>query len=152
MLLASQVTISQRKYIESVLEKEGMAKANTAGMPLDPNVKLVPNHKDNEQNRSNVYAKLLGALQYITNFTWLDILYAVNHLAAYTGNPSLQHYALKWILRYLVGMNDVGITYQKSQEIHKTNALFHGYADAAYANNNHLNQPLDMSFYHLEER
>jgi hypothetical protein len=99
-LLDGQVTISQRTYIESVLEKKGMAKANPVGMPLDPNVKLVPNPEDNEPNRSNAYAKLLGELQYIANSTRLDILYAMNHLGAYTANPSLQHYGtLKQILR-----------------------------------------------------
>jgi hypothetical protein len=67
-LSAGQVTISQRKYIKSVLEKERM-NAKPVGMPLDPNVKLVPNPEDNEPNQSNVYTKLLGALQYIANFT-----------------------------------------------------------------------------------
>jgi hypothetical protein len=116
-----------------------MAKANPVGMPLDPNVKLVPNPEDNELNRSNAYAKLLGELQYIANSTQQDILYTMNRLCAYTANPSLQHYgALKQILRYLVGMKDLGITYQKSQENNKTNTLFHRYADAAYANNDDL--------------
>jgi hypothetical protein len=63
-----------------------MANANPVGMPLDANVKLVPNPEDNELNWSNAYAKLLGALQYITNFTWLDILYAVN--LHYESKPS----------------------------------------------------------------
>jgi hypothetical protein len=125
-LSAGQVTIYQKKYIESVLEKEGMANAQPVGMPLEPNVKLVPNPEDNESNRSNVYAKLLGALQYITNFTRPDILYAMNRLGAYTANPSLQHYgALKRILRYLVGTKDLGIT-DKAQENDETNTLFHG--------------------------
>jgi hypothetical protein len=142
-----QVTISQREYIESVLEKEGMAKANPVGMPLDPNVKLVPNPEDNEPNRSNAYAKLLGELQYIANSTRPDILYAVNCLGPYTANPSLQHYgALKRILRYLVGTKDLGITYQKSQENNNTDTLFHGYTDATYVNNNDLKSTMGYIF------
>jgi hypothetical protein len=138
MLSAGQVTISQRKYIESVLEKEGMANANPVGMPLDPNIKLVPNPEDNELNRSNAYAKLLGELQYIANFTQPDILYAMNCLGAYTANPSLQHFGIpKQILSYLVGTKDLGITY-KAQENDETNTLFHRYANAAYANNDDL--------------
>ena len=67
-----------------------------------------------------------------------DILYVVNHLGAYTANPSPQHYGtLKRILRYLVGTKDLGITY-KSQENDKTDTLFQGYADAAYVNNDDL--------------
>jgi hypothetical protein len=62
----------------------------------------------------------------------------VNHLGAYTANPSLQHYGtLKQILRYLVGTKDLGITYN-AQKNDETNTLFHGYADATYANNNDL--------------
>jgi KUP system potassium uptake protein len=60
-------------------------------------------------------------------------------LAAYTANPSLQHHgALKRILRYLVGTKTLGITYSNSQDATENRNLFHGYADAAYANtNNH---------------
>jgi hypothetical protein len=76
-----------------------MADANPIGMPLDPNIKLVLNPESNQPNQSNAYAKLLGALQYIANFTRPDILYAVNRLGAYIANPSLQHYGiLKQIL------------------------------------------------------
>jgi hypothetical protein len=32
------ITISQRKYVENLLLKEGMADANPVGMPLDPHV------------------------------------------------------------------------------------------------------------------
>ena len=55
----------------------------------------------------NSYAKLLGELQYVTNTTRLDISYAINKLASYTANPSLEHYgSLKHILRYLAGTRD----------------------------------------------
>jgi uncharacterized protein YuzE len=131
-----RLCISQTKYIESLLKKEGMDNANAVGMPLDPNVKLERNPVDNEPNRSNTYAKLLGELQYIANGTRPDISYAVNQLATYTANPDLKHYGhLKCILRYLAGTRDLGITYQKPTENDEDNSLFHGYADAAYANN-----------------
>jgi Reverse transcriptase (RNA-dependent DNA polymerase) len=129
------ITISQEKYIENVLRKEGMLDANPVGMPMDPNLKLEPNPDDNEPNRSNSFAKLLGSLQYIANSTRPDISYAVNRLAAYTANPGLQHHgAIKRILRYLAGTKTLGITYRKSQDVTDANNLFHGYADAAYSN------------------
>jgi len=59
----------------------------------------------------------------------------MNKLATYTANPSLQHYgALKRILWYLAGMKTLGITYRKAQDDTGDDNLFHGYADAAYAN------------------
>jgi hypothetical protein len=129
------ITISQEKYIENVLRKEGMADANPVGMPMDPHIKLEPNPDDNKFNRSDSFAKLLGCLQFISNSTRPDISYAVNRLAAYTANPGLQHHgALKRILRYLAGTKTLGITYRKSQDVTDADNLFHGYADAAYAN------------------
>jgi hypothetical protein len=102
---------------------------------MDPNMKLAPNPDDNEPNRSNSYAKLLGCLQFIANSTRPDICYAVNELAAYTANPGSQnHGAIKRILQYLAGMKTLGITYNKSRDENGNQNLFHGYADAAFAN------------------
>ena len=130
-----------------------MAEANLVGMPLDPNVKIGLNPVHNEPNRSNSYAKLLGELQYVANAIRPDISYAVNKLASYTANLSLEHYgSLRHILRYLVGTRDYGITYRKSDGLNnKTNffhglarnygpanngedSLFHGFADTTFAN------------------
>ena len=129
------ISISQTRYIENVLHNERMNDANPVRMPMDPHIQLVSNPDDNEPNRSNSFAKLLGCLQYIANSTRPDICYAVNKLAAYTANPGLQHHgAIKCILRYLAGTKMLGITYRKSQDKIGLDNLFHGYADAAYAN------------------
>jgi Reverse transcriptase (RNA-dependent DNA polymerase) len=98
------ISISQEKYIENILCKEGMLNANPVGMPMDPNIKLVPNSDDNEFNHSNSYAKLLGSLQFVANSTRPDISYTINKLAAYTAKPGLQHHGtIKQILWYLAG-------------------------------------------------
>jgi hypothetical protein len=129
------ITISQQSYIEDILRREGMNEANPVGIPMDPNVKLQENPDTNEPNRSNSYARLLGSLQFLANSTRPDITYAVNKLASYTANPGLQHHgALKRILRYLKGTKTLGITYRKSQIATEDDNLFHGYADAAFAN------------------
>jgi Reverse transcriptase (RNA-dependent DNA polymerase) len=44
------IMISQEKYIENILQKEGMANANPVGMPMDPNLKLEPNPDNSEFN------------------------------------------------------------------------------------------------------
>ena len=107
--------------------------ANPVSMPLDPNTPLEPNPDGNEGSRSNSYARLLGELQFLANATRPDISYAVSRLASYTANPSLQHISvLKRVLRYLKGTKEYGITYQARAAL--DNNLFHGFADAAYAN------------------
>jgi hypothetical protein len=126
-IMPKSLRISQQKYIENLLHKEKMAEASPVGMQLDPNIKIGPNPIHNEPNWSNFYTKLLGELQYIANTTHPDISYAVNKLASYTANPSLEHYrTLKQILRYLAGTKDFGITYQKSQDENNGTNLFHG--------------------------
>jgi hypothetical protein len=92
----------------------------------------VPNPNGNVGDRSNAYTSLLGKLQYIATATRPDIAYAVNRLASYTANPSLQHHtALKRILRYLSGTKTHSITYKAVEDCPD---FFHGYANAAYAN------------------
>jgi hypothetical protein len=125
------ITLSQKRYIEAILQREGLTKANAVGMPLDPSVALKPNPDGNAGDRSNSYARLLGELQFLANATRPDIAYAVNRLASYTANPSMQHTtALKRILRYLSGTRTYGITYSSNPQYP---ALL-GYADAAFAN------------------
>ena len=63
------ITISQSKYIESILKKEGLEQANPVAMPMDLNAPLVPNPEGNEGNGSNSFARLLGELQYIATVT-----------------------------------------------------------------------------------
>ena len=109
-----------------------MARSNSVSTPLDHNVPLEPNPEGNAGDHSNSFARLLGELQHVANATRPDITYAVNRLASYTANPSLQHMtAIKRILRYLSGTRDYRITYKALPE---NPDLFHGYADAAYAN------------------
>jgi len=107
------LTISQPLYIDSILRKYGMEHVNPVSTCLDPNHKLEPNKEIREPNQSNDYASLIGSLQYLAIATRPDIAFAVNRLASYTANPSLEHYgAAKRLLRYIKGTRDYGITYQ----------------------------------------
>ena len=126
------ISISSNQYIKNILNKERMAQLNSVSTPLDHNVPIIPNPEGNIRDRSNAYIQLLGELQYVANAMCLDITYAVNRLASYTANPSLQHQtALKRILRYLSGTSDYCIIYKALPE---QSDFFHGYANAAYAN------------------
>jgi len=83
------VMISQKKYIENILIKEGLERANLVSMPLDPNTPLVPNPNEGKVDQSNPYARLLGELQFLANATRPDIAFMVNRLASYMADPSL---------------------------------------------------------------
>jgi len=108
------ISISQKQYIASILQREHMEYANTVAMPLDPNATIIPNPDLSDGNRSNPFARLLGELQYLANATRPDISFTVNRLALYTANPSLAHYGmLKCILQYLARTWNHGIMYHK---------------------------------------
>ena len=130
------ITISQKAYVESILQCEGLNEMSRSTTPMYPHIKLEPNPDGNEGNRSNSFARLLGELQFLANSTRPNIAFAMNRLAAYTTNPSLQHVtALKQILRYLAGTKNLGITYSKTSINPNNNSnFFYGFADAAFAN------------------
>jgi hypothetical protein len=87
----NSISISQCGYIDKILKKEGLEHSNPVMMPLNPNVKIEPNLDGNEGDCRNSYTRLLGELQFIANTTQPDIAFAVNRLASYMANPSLQH-------------------------------------------------------------
>jgi hypothetical protein len=62
---------------------------------------------------------------------------AVNRLATYTANPSVEHYtAAKRVLRYIKGTKNYGITYrdQNTRHVGPSDSNFiHGFADASFA-------------------
>ena len=126
------IAISQSKYIESILKKEGLERCNPVAMPLDPGNPLKLNPEGNVGDQSNSFARLLGELQFIANATRPNIAYTVNRLASYTANPSLQHVgALKRILWYLSGTRNLGIVYRA---LPQQPSFFYGYVDASYGN------------------
>jgi hypothetical protein len=127
-----KLSITQRQGIQKILERQGLTNANSVLSPLDPKLPIVPNPKGNDGDRSNAYAQLLGELQFVANTTRPDIAYAVNRLASYMANPSMQHQtAAKHILRYLAGTKTHGITYTHTPD---SDLSLIGYADAAHKN------------------
>ena len=97
--VGNTVTISQQRYIESILERENLTDCNPVSTPMDPKVKILPNPDGNEGSRSNYFAQILGELQFLANATRPDIAFAINRLCSYTANPTVQHVtALKRIL------------------------------------------------------
>ncbi len=62
----------------------------------------------------------------------------MNRLAAYTANPSFEHYnAAKRVLRYIKGTRNYGITYRDHNRKlvgPDDHNIFYGFSDAAYAN------------------
>jgi len=55
LMKPTKVIILQKKYIKSILVKEGMEHVNPVGMPLDPKVIMEANPDGSEGSHSNSY-------------------------------------------------------------------------------------------------
>jgi hypothetical protein len=130
------IRISQSKYIETILIKHGLQSSNSVGMPLDPAI-IVLEKEDTDQdgNRSNGYASLIGSLMYLAVAMRPDLAYTIQRLSSFTANPGLKHWiAVKRVLRYLAGTRNLGIKYQGDKVPDKTQIRFIGWTDADFAN------------------
>jgi len=80
------ISLSQTHYIDSLLERFGLANANTVSTPMDLNVNLDEEEnegkgekegKDMDKRGPETYATTIGSLTYAALATRLDITYAV---------------------------------------------------------------------------
>ncbi|GKV37057.1 hypothetical protein SLEP1_g45126 [Rubroshorea leprosula] len=112
--------LSQKKYIEKVLEQFGLHEAKAVTTPLGAHFKLSsnlsPETEEEKKFMAHVpYASPVGSLMYAMVCTRLDISHAVSVVSRFMANPGKGHWeAVKWILRYLQGTIDVGLVYDRS--------------------------------------
>ena len=113
------LTISQKKYIESVFEAYGMADCSSTPTPMEAGIvlkKAGAEHQSTQKFKTN-YQSMLGSNMYTMLQTRPDIAYAIAKLSQFSSDPTEQHYqALKRVLRYLKGTKDLGLTYQKGEQ------------------------------------
>jgi hypothetical protein len=124
--------IFQEGYVNEILHSVGIFPNSTlkydtplpAGITLEKNI--------GEPYELDLYRSLIGSLIYLSQWTRVDISYAVSVLAAHMSNPSRDHHvALKHLLLYLHGTRDHGITYHGYDD-HGINQVY-GFVDADYA-------------------
>jgi hypothetical protein len=104
--------LSQKKYVEDILSRAGMASCKSCPTPVDTKSKLSGTHNVQYEDPT-LYRSLAGALQYLT-FTRLDISYAVSYavqqICLFMHNPIDNHmHALRQILRYIQGTKHYGL-------------------------------------------
>ena len=125
----SCIQLHQKQYIQQVLNRYGMDKANPVSTPADTNVKLVKTDNTSKSVDPSMYQAMVGSLLYAAVASRPDIAQAVSAVSKYNSNPSEAHLtAVKRILRYLRGTLDMTLVYRKS-----TSGLM-GYTDSNWAN------------------
>ncbi|KAK9668952.1 hypothetical protein RND81_13G098400 [Saponaria officinalis] len=124
--------LSQSHYVEKILEKLNQFDCTHVRTPYDSSMHLSKN-KGNSIGQEK-YAKIIGSVMYLMNYTRPDIAYAVSRLSRYTHNSGPDHWkALIRLLRYLKGTMDWGLHYQKTPRV------LEGFYDANWVSDNDEN-------------
>jgi hypothetical protein len=121
------IFISQRKYVQEILERFKMDQYNSVHNLAVPSFKLT---KDEEGIKvdSTLYKQIVGSLMYLTA-TRPDLMFIVSLISRYMESPAESHLlAAKRVLKYIKGMTNFGIFYKKGG-----NAEFFRYMDNDYA-------------------
>lgn len=126
---AKTITLSQKKYATSILERFGMNDSRGITTPMEvgfrPQKAQRPNH--NPELRAQ-YQEALGSLMYLMTGTRPDLAYSVGVLSKHMSNPTEQHWtAIKRVFRYVQHTTDFGLTFDG-----KTELRLEGYSDADY--------------------
>ena len=84
--------LSQKNYIEKVLDKFNMGKVKPVSSPLRSHLKLsskqnLLSEKEKEEMRKVPYASVMGSLMYVMVRTRLDIAHVVGVVNRFLSNP-----------------------------------------------------------------
>ena len=126
-----KMTISQTKYLESILKRFGMEQCKPVSTPLEPGKHFQGLLEDENPTNTNEYQKLIGCLTYMTTATRPDLASAVNILSKFMAKLSKEHWVgAKQVLRYIKGTVNYGLIF----EGRSTKCSIVSYSDADWAN------------------
>ena len=113
----NMIQLSQKTNILDMLVKYGVENCKAVDTPMSSNVRLTKAMAPTTpQGRSDMekypYREAVGSLLWIANGTRPDVAFAVSQVAKFMPNLGMEHWeAVKHILRYLKGSQNVTITY-----------------------------------------
>lgn len=106
------LTLSQRTYLQGVLDHFGFNDLRPASTPMEHGLTLLPATDLADPEFTTHYQSAIGSLMYAMTQMHPDIAYAVSVLSRFAHNPDESHWnALKRVFRYIQGTSDVGIWY-----------------------------------------
>ncbi|CAJ2662759.1 unnamed protein product [Trifolium pratense] len=132
---ARKLWLSQKSYVEKVLNRFDMSNSKAMSTPLANHFKLTldqcPKSDSEIEYMSKVpYASAVGCLMYAMVCTRPDLAQAVSQVCKFMSKPGKHHWeAVKWIFRYLKGTIGHGIMFSSE----KGNPSVVGYVDSDYA-------------------
>ncbi|KAL2245991.1 UNVERIFIED_CONTAM: Retrovirus-related Pol polyprotein from transposon TNT 1-94 [Sesamum indicum] len=122
-------SLSQSHYIKKILDKFCGQDEIPVKTPYDTSIYLKKNKSDSVSQAE--YAKIIGSVMFLMNYTRPDIAYTVSRLSRYTHNPNNEYWnALRRLLRYLKG------TINLSLHFNKFPPMLEGFCDANWVTDN----------------
>jgi hypothetical protein len=108
---AGTIALTQRAYIDTLVERFEMQDAKAAAVPADPHVDLTAfkaTDEDRAVMKSEPYSALIGSLMYAAIGTRFDVQFVTSTLSRFMSDPARTHLdAAKRVLRYLKGTRDL---------------------------------------------
>ena len=121
------IFVNQVKYTKELLKRFNMESAKSAKTPMSTSTKLDADEGGNKVDIT-MFRGMIGSLLYLTA-SRPDIMFSVCLCARFQANPKESHLtAVKRILRYLIGTQQLGLWYPKA-----SSKLLIGYSDADFA-------------------
>ena len=111
---SQQIVITQKRYIERILNEFEMENCKVVITPMDSKLKLRDIKDVSDEEVVNMpYRKLVGSLLYLATHTRPDISEAVGNLSRNLEKPTNDHWnAGIRILKYLKGTSNYGIMFK----------------------------------------
>jgi hypothetical protein len=130
------ITLSQRPYLERILQRFGMADCNPKYTPLPVGVDLslkdcASTDEDRHFMADKPYREVLGSIMWAQVASRPDLSFAVNLLARFQMNPGPEHWkGLMHVLAYIKATLDYKISYHRETQ---NGIKPYGFVDADYA-------------------
>jgi Reverse transcriptase (RNA-dependent DNA polymerase)/gag-polypeptide of LTR copia-type/Integrase core domain/GAG-pre-integrase domain len=128
---ARTVSISQPAYINTLLQRHGMADCNAVSTPMDEGARFLKSEGQAAPEEVRAYQVIIGGLTFAAICTRPDISFAVNSLSRFASNPDPSHVlAAKRVLRYLRGTVNYKTIYNGNSIQGNSNPTIVGYCDS----------------------
>jgi hypothetical protein len=109
---AGTMDLSQKRYVQTVLERFNMVDAKSNKVPMDDFRQLSVQSEDSGSEKLDgvPYLEAVGSLMYLQVCTRPDIAFAVGVLSRFSSDPRRVHWgAVKKVMRYLQGSADTSL-------------------------------------------
>jgi hypothetical protein len=120
------VSLSQKRYIETILEEFNMKDCKGAPTPIGSGVKSAANEGVVDEEIAHKFRRCLGSVMYVMTCTRPDLCYAISKLSRYMSKPNEEHWiAMKRVLRYLQQTSHITLLLDSNPDLTVT-----GFCDA----------------------